>query len=88
MRTACTQRRLLAALLARLLAAQVGLPRAAAQTATSGAEDAGVLREAKAAADTSACTGAFFDPCPLDSWTTDTTMHRSGAIIHVERFFR
>ena len=56
MRTACTQRRLLAALLAQLLAAQVGLPRAAAQTATSGAEDAGVLREAKAAADRSACT--------------------------------
>eukprot|EP01045_Picozoa_sp_COSAG04_P018751 COSAG04_NODE_1759_length_5667_cov_2.268139_6_plen_322_part_00 len=80
MRTACTQRRLLAALLARLLAAQVGLPRAAAQTATSGAEDKRVLREAKAAADTSACTCSIRacgyssrnNPCPLDSWTADT----------------
>ena len=33
------------------------VPPAASQMTTSGAEDAGVLREAKAAADTSACTG-------------------------------
>ena len=33
------------------------LPLLAAQMTTSGAEDAGVLREAKAAADTSACHG-------------------------------
>ena len=82
MRTACTERRLLAALLARLLGqGLVGLPPAAAQTSTSGAADAGVLREAKAAADTSACAvsgSCHFGtcdgdgPCPLDSWTADT----------------
>ena len=49
----------------------------ATQTTTSGAEDAGVLREAKAAADTSACTGTESPvfgptPCPLHSWTADT----------------
>eukprot|EP01045_Picozoa_sp_COSAG04_P020727 COSAG04_NODE_2154_length_4676_cov_9.156859_4_plen_293_part_00 len=55
------------------------LPLLAAQMTTSGVEDAGVLREAKAAADTSACTGwdsrMYPDgsaPCPLDSWTADT----------------
>eukprot|EP01045_Picozoa_sp_COSAG04_P028379 COSAG04_NODE_4386_length_2126_cov_7.481993_3_plen_231_part_01 len=51
-------------------------PLAEAQTTTSGAEDAGVLREVKAAADTSACTGGDVtgrqNPCPLDSWTADT----------------
>ena len=54
------------------------VPPAEAQTTTSGAEDAGVLREAKAAADTSACTSTGYGrpnsdaPCPLDSWTADT----------------
>eukprot|EP01045_Picozoa_sp_COSAG04_P012206 COSAG04_NODE_814_length_10091_cov_7.591873_7_plen_241_part_00 len=50
-------------------------PLAEAQATTSGAEDAGVLLEAKAAADTSAChgnTGGSSAPCPLDSWTADT----------------
>eukprot|EP01045_Picozoa_sp_COSAG04_P014013 COSAG04_NODE_1027_length_8681_cov_106.498019_3_plen_580_part_00 len=52
------------------------LPLLAAQT-TSRAEDTGVLLEAKAAADTSACTGGSWyggssAPCPLDSWTADT----------------
>ena len=57
-------------------------PLAEAQATTSGAEDAGVLLEAKVAADTSACGGAdccdtyengrWVDACPLDSWTPDT----------------
>ena len=49
-------------------------PLAEAQTTTSGAEDAGVLREAKAAADTSACSwpDRTFHGCPLDSWAVDT----------------
>ena len=47
------------------------------QRTTSGAEDAGVLLELKAAADTSACTCGYVvcvngDPCPLDTWTADT----------------
>ena len=63
------------------------LPLLAAQMTASGAEDAGALREAKAAADTSACTCPGCrpgtcpvhwcptdeeGPCPLDSWTADT----------------
>eukprot|EP01045_Picozoa_sp_COSAG04_P045268 COSAG04_NODE_15779_length_520_cov_1.451306_1_plen_96_part_10 len=85
MRTACrTKRRLLAALLARLLGqGLVGLPPVAAQTATSGAADTRVLREAKAAADTSACRrtppvdaeGYYRDwpeGCPLVYWTAAT----------------
>ena len=48
-------------------------PTGACSLATaSGAEDAGVLLEAKAAADTSACTNGYGGPCPLDSWTPDT----------------
>ena len=49
-------------------------PLAEAQTTTSGAEDAGVLLEAKAAADTSACSWPYggFHGCPLDSWTAGT----------------
>jgi len=50
------------------------------QMAATGAQDTRVLREAKAAADTSACTcneylcgsGWRDQPCPLDSWTADT----------------
>ena len=76
MGTTCTKRRRLLAvgLLARLLGqGLIGLPPAAAQTATSGAEDARVLREAKAAADTSACgSGPYFRACPLGSWAADT----------------
>jgi len=41
------ERRLLTGLLARLLAGQAGLPLLTAQMTTSGAEDAGVLLEAK-----------------------------------------
>ena len=44
-------------------------PLAEAQMTTSGAEDADVLRQAKAAADTSACRNSG---CRLDSWTADT----------------
>ena len=50
------------------------LPLLAAQMTASGAEDAAALREAKAAADTSACHGwdpgpqSYTGPCPLDSW--------------------
>ena len=58
-----------------LLCAAGGLPLAAAQkTTTSGAEDAAALREAKAAADTSACNyyGSTDGLCPLDSWTAGT----------------
>ena len=52
-------------------------PLAEAQTTTSGAEDAGVLLGAKAAADTSACTspsswGVPENACPLDTWAADT----------------
>ena len=52
------------------------LPLLAAQMTTSGAEDAGVLLEAKAVADTSECIGIGLstveDPCPFDSWTATT----------------
>ena len=56
-------------------------PLAEAQTATSGAEDARVLREAKAAADTSACNrigSSTYSACPLDSWTADTDPCSNG----------
>ena len=53
------------------------LPLLAAQMTTSGAEDAAALREARTAADTSACTRKYtsdgwVDGCALDSWTADT----------------
>ena len=50
------------------------LPLLAAQMTASGAADAGVLLEAKAAADTSACSGPWhgYDGCPLDTWSVDT----------------
>ena len=42
------------------------------QVAEAAGEKATLL-EAKAAADTSACTGnAYYSSCPLDSWTADT----------------
>jgi hypothetical protein len=50
----------------------------AAQITTSGTEDAAALREAKAAADTSAClawdseTREYTAPCALDTWTATT----------------
>eukprot|EP01045_Picozoa_sp_COSAG04_P003455 COSAG04_NODE_141_length_23595_cov_4.393003_2_plen_360_part_00 len=55
----------------------LGLLLVEAQTTTSGSEDAGVLLEARAAADKSACTGGPYTggssaPCPLDSWTAAT----------------
>ena len=58
-----------------LLCAAGGLPLAEAQVTTSGEEDAAALREAKAAADTSACTGWYCcgtSACPLDSWNAAT----------------
>ena len=54
------------------------LPLLAAQMTASGTDDAGALREAKAAADTSACTDSYYGDgrgrygCPLDTWTADT----------------
>ncbi len=60
-------------------------PLVEAQTATSGAEDKGVLLELKAAADDSACSWPYpgFDGCPLDSWTAATDPCGEG---HAEMF--
>ena len=48
------------------------VPPAAAQTTTSGAEDAAVMREAKAAADTSGCATGAHCLEVLNSWTAAT----------------
>ena len=45
------------------------LPLAEAQTTASGAEDAGVLLEAKAAADTSACNGGYVTTASRRRWS-------------------
>ena len=68
-----------------LLLVACAAPLAAAQVTASGADDAAALREARAAADTSACIGLPFDAegtfdkigqasreCPLDSWGAAT----------------
>ena len=56
-----------------LAATTCSLPRAAAQTTMSGAEDKDVLRQAQAAANTELChggtyTGGTGGACPMDAW--------------------